>query len=183
VGAPSQLDEFDALYQAMSERKRFPDYSAYTSIRSFFAQSVEGAEPQLFFVRRQGELLAGAIVFTCGNTASYLYGATNEQALPLRAGYLMHWEIIRWLRDNTAARWYDLGGTDGFAMACTSSRRDGGNGRVHRADATGDDLCLAAAGKVDRQLAFTAHSGLQQVRHKFRRHATALPGPTSPRER
>ena len=26
----------------------------------------------------------------------------------------MHWHIIRWLRDHTVARWYDLGGTDGF---------------------------------------------------------------------
>jgi hypothetical protein len=26
----------------------------------------------------------------------------------------MHWHIIRWLRDNTQATWYDLGGTDGF---------------------------------------------------------------------
>jgi hypothetical protein len=26
----------------------------------------------------------------------------------------MHWHIIRWLRDNTPAHWYDLGGTDGF---------------------------------------------------------------------
>jgi hypothetical protein len=26
----------------------------------------------------------------------------------------MHWNIIRWLRDNTEAKWYDLGGTDGF---------------------------------------------------------------------
>ena len=26
----------------------------------------------------------------------------------------MHWHIIRWLRDNTRATWYDLGGTDGF---------------------------------------------------------------------
>src|SRR5690606_26916095 len=27
--------------------------------------------------------------------------------------YFLHWHIIRWLRDNTRAQWYDLGGTDG----------------------------------------------------------------------
>ena len=37
-----------------------------------------------------------------------------HRALPLRAGYFLHWNIIRWLRDNTEAKWYDLGGTDGF---------------------------------------------------------------------
>jgi hypothetical protein len=35
--------------------------------------------------------------------------------LPLRAGYVLHWHIIGWLRQHTNARWYDLGGTDGFA--------------------------------------------------------------------
>ncbi len=43
-----------------------------------------------------------------------MFGATNDKALPLRAGYFLHWNIIRWLRDHTMAKWYDLGGTDGF---------------------------------------------------------------------
>src|SRR5690606_30718560 len=42
-------------------------------------------------------------------------GATDDRALPLRAGYFLHWNIIAWLKANTSARWYDLGGTDGFA--------------------------------------------------------------------
>jgi hypothetical protein len=69
--------------------------------------------PELFFVRHKGELVAGAIIFKAGDMAVYLYGATNDQALPLRAGYFLHWHIIRWLRDNTEASWYDLGGTEG----------------------------------------------------------------------
>jgi hypothetical protein len=183
AGVPSQLDEFDALYRAMSERKRFPDYSAYTSIRSFYAESVEGAEPQLFFVRRQGELLAGAIIFTCGNTASYLYGATNEQALPLRAGYLMHWEIIRWLRDNTAAHWYDLGGTDGFNGL--HQFKKGMVGSAGFIVPTPPVMTYASRlpARLAGKLAFTAHSGLQQARHKFRRLRHGLARPDQPRER
>ena len=65
-------------------------------------------------MRHEGEVVAGAIIFKAGDRAVYLYGATNDKALPLRAGYFMHWHIIRWLRDNTPAHWYDLGGTDGF---------------------------------------------------------------------
>jgi hypothetical protein len=183
VGAPSRLDEFDALYQAMSERKRFPDYSAYTSIRSFFAQSVEGAEPQLFFVRREGELIAGAIIFTCGNTASYLYGATNEQALPLRAGYLMHWEVIRWLRDNTAARWYDLGGTDGFAGL--HQFKKGLVGTAGFIVPTPPVMTYASRlpARLIGSLALSAHSGVQKVRHQIRRTRHGLARPDQPRER
>ncbi|MDR3471912.1 MAG: GNAT family N-acetyltransferase [Devosia sp.] len=106
--------EFDALYQAMTDRKNFPDHSAYNTIPALFSLETPTLRPELFFVRHAGEVVAGAIIFKAGDTAVYLFGATNDKALPLRAGYFLHWNIIRWLRDNTSAKWYDLGGTDGF---------------------------------------------------------------------
>jgi hypothetical protein len=111
---PDRLPEFDALYEAMTDRKKFPDHSAYETVPALMAMENDTARPELFFVRHEGEIVAGAIIFKAGQRAVYLYGATNEKALPLRAGYFMHWHIIRWLRDNTPADWYDLGGTDGF---------------------------------------------------------------------
>jgi hypothetical protein len=113
-GAPERLAEFDALYAAMTDRKQFPDHSAYDTVPALFETPVEALRPELFFVRHDGEVVAGAVIFKAGERAVYLYGATNDRALPLRAGYFMHWHIIRWLRDHTRANWYDLGGTDGF---------------------------------------------------------------------
>ena len=98
----------------MLDRKRFADHSAYDTVHELMKIENEALRPELFFVRHTGEVIAGAIIFKAGDRAVYLYGATNDRALPLRAGYFMHWHIIRWLRDNTRARWYDLGGTDGF---------------------------------------------------------------------
>lgn len=112
--AAEDFGDFDALYQAMTDRKRFPDHSAYDTLGTLMELPVEGLRPELFFVRHEEETVAGAVIFKAGDRAVYLYGATNEAALPLRAGYFLHWHIIRWLRDNTRARWYDLGGTDGF---------------------------------------------------------------------
>ena len=109
-----QFGTFDALYQAMTDRKRFPDHSAYDTLGTLMTLPEEALRPELFFVRHEGEAVAGAVIFKAGARAVYLYGATNEAALPLRAGYFLHWQIIRWLRDNTRANWYDLGGTDGF---------------------------------------------------------------------
>lgn len=110
---PERLGDFATLYAAMTDRKQFPDHSAYDTVDALMA--LEGPlRPELFFVRHDGELVAGALIFKAGDRAVYLYGATNDQALPLRAGYFMHWHIIGWLRDNTSATWYDLGGTDGF---------------------------------------------------------------------
>jgi lipid II:glycine glycyltransferase (peptidoglycan interpeptide bridge formation enzyme) len=113
-GEAGRLREFTALYESMLDRKRFADYSAYETIPHLVALKSEQARPELFFVRKDGKIIAGAIIFKGGDRAVYLYGATLEEALPLRAGYFLHWNIIRWLRDNTRADWYDLGGTDGF---------------------------------------------------------------------
>ncbi|UYQ73704.1 GNAT family N-acetyltransferase [Pelagibacterium flavum] len=115
VGAPGDIGRFMTLYQAMSERKLFPDYSGIDTLEGLMAMPDGTARPELFFVSQGEKTIAGAAIFTAGTTACYLYGATDDAALDLRAGYLLHWHIIRWLRDNTRARLYDLGGTDGFA--------------------------------------------------------------------
>ncbi|UYO00717.1 MAG: GNAT family N-acetyltransferase [Devosia sp.] len=112
--APSErIDDFKALYAAMTERKQFPDHSAFETLDGLMALE-EPLRPEQFYVYHEGELVAGAVIFKAGDRAVYLYGATSDSALPLRAGYFMHWHIIRWLRDHTRANWYDLGGTDGF---------------------------------------------------------------------
>jgi hypothetical protein len=110
----SRLPEFAALYDRMLDRKKFADHSAYETLPALMAMDNETLRPELFFVRYLNEVIAGAVIFKAGDRAVYLYGATKDEALPLRAGYFMHWHIIRWLRDNTPAKWYDLGGTDGF---------------------------------------------------------------------
>lgn len=115
VGTPHDIGRFMTLYQAMSERKLFPDYSGIATLEGLMAMPDGTARPELFFVSQGDKTIAGAAIFTAGRTACYLYGATDDAALDLRAGYLLHWHIIRWLRDNTGARFYDLGGTDGFA--------------------------------------------------------------------
>jgi lipid II:glycine glycyltransferase (peptidoglycan interpeptide bridge formation enzyme) len=112
---PERLGEFDALYNRMVDRKGFEDRSAYRqTIPALMAMSDEMLRPELFLVSEGGEVIAGAIIFKAGDRAVYLYGATLDRALPLRAGYFLHWHIIGWLRENSRARWYDLGGTDGF---------------------------------------------------------------------
>ena len=114
VAGIEQLQRFQKLYDAMTDRKNFPDYSAYNTLPNFVANLPLRLKPKLFFVTHAGLDVAGAVVFTGARTASYLYGATSDQALPLRAGYWLHARIISWLRDHTKAQWYDLGGSDGF---------------------------------------------------------------------
>jgi len=111
---PERLADFTALYEAMTARKDFADHAAFDTVPALLASPVAALRPELFLVYHGDALVAGALIHKAGDTAVYLYGATNDAALKLRAGYFMQWHIIRWLRDNTRAAWYDLGGTDGF---------------------------------------------------------------------
>lgn len=111
---PERLPEFDALYEQLVQRKQFADHSAYDTVAALMAIENPMLRPELFFVRHEGKVVGGAVIFKSGARAVYLYGATTPEALDMRAGYFLHWHIIRWLRDNTRASWYDLGGTDGF---------------------------------------------------------------------
>lgn len=115
IAPPSEIGRFMALYRSMSERKLFPDFSGIDTLQDLMNMPEGTARPELFFVKHGARTVAGAVVFSAGETAAYLYGATDDAALDLRAGYFLHWEVIRWLRDNSGARFYDLGGSDGFA--------------------------------------------------------------------
>lgn len=111
---PDRMSEFNALYEAMTARKQFPDYSAYDSLNHLMDNIDPSIRPEIFMVYHEEEAVAGGIIFVGGDTAVYLYGATNDKALPMQAGYFMHWHIMCWLSKQPRIKWYDLGGTDGF---------------------------------------------------------------------
>jgi CelD/BcsL family acetyltransferase involved in cellulose biosynthesis len=154
----------------MTDRKQFPDHSAYETLPKLFEMKVAALRPELFFVRHGGEVIAGAVIFKAGDTGVYLFGATNAEALPLRAGYFLHWEIIRWLRDNTRARWYDLGGTDGFLGLHQFKK-----GMVGTAGVISEVPPVAnrAASPLPMLLGTAAFAG-RELAHDLRRHADAL---------
>ena len=60
----------------------------------------------------EGQVTAGAVVDLSGDRAVYLYGATDDRALALNAGYALHWNIVSYLSGRAQTRWYDLGGSD-----------------------------------------------------------------------
>lgn len=164
---PEAFETFDKLYQAMAERKKFPDYSAYDVVPHLIQHEVESLRPELFFVRHEGDVVAGAIIFKTGRTAVYMFGATNDKALPLRAGYFLHWHIIRWLRDNTEANWYDLGGTDGFhGLHQFKKGMVGAQGVISKMPPVANFATSRRALWLGLG-AYAARDGLQQVRRKI----------------
>lgn len=112
VDAETGLKRFVDLYDQMMARKRFKDTSAIYTLPDLVNTKHHTLTPMFAFVRHQGTDTAGAVIDTSGERAVYLYGATDDRALPLKAGYALHWWIAELLCDMPDVRWYDLGGND-----------------------------------------------------------------------
>lgn len=106
------LPQFMNLYRRMLARKGFLDSSAIATLPALMASPVETLRPHLVLASHDGEPTAGAVIDVSGDRAVYLFGATDERALGLKAGYALQWWIVERLCRNPQIRWYDLGGKD-----------------------------------------------------------------------
>ncbi len=110
-GEPA-LAEFMAIYRRMIARKAFADRSGIATLPDLIDRLPPRCRPELVFARHDDRVVAAAAIGRIGDTATYLWGATSEQGLELRAGYVLHWWIVDHL-STAGARWYDLGGDVG----------------------------------------------------------------------
>lgn len=100
---------FAALHGAMVSRKKHDDADALHLVPTLAAGLPERMRPRTVLVFHEGRPVAGAVVGILGDTAYYVFGASEDSALPLKAGYALHWWIAVWL-NREGVRWYDLGG-------------------------------------------------------------------------
>ena len=112
VDDDSAIQTFTALHRRMVARKRFHDTDAVHLLPELAVRLPASMRPRVVLASQDGVPLAGAVVTACGDTAYYMYGATEDAALPLKAGYALHWWIVNWLPE-LGVRWYDLGGEAG----------------------------------------------------------------------
>jgi len=106
---PGEIDAFQKLYVSMMERKQFSSTTPVHLTGQLITNLPEKLKPKLVVAYHEGKLVAGATVGLFGDTAYYMFGATSADALPLKAGYALHWWISQWLYRQGFA-WYDLGG-------------------------------------------------------------------------
>ncbi len=113
VESEEGIAAFMELYAQMLDRKQFHDSSAISTLRDLVKTEQPELKPVFVMVYSDGKPTAGAVISVAGERAVYLYGATDERALRLKAGYAMHGWIADWLCGLPGVRWYDLGGSDG----------------------------------------------------------------------
>ena len=166
---PERKSEFDQLYRAMLARKNYVDHSAFETVEALMRHEVESLRPRLFLVSHEGRPVAGAIVFCAGDTAVYLYGATDDTALPLSAGYFMQWNIIRWLRDHAGASWYNLGGTEGEEGLTSFKKGLVGQAGAITAFPPSANYATRASILLAGSAAFVARNAVEKLRRSLRR--------------
>jgi hypothetical protein len=104
------IRRFMPIFRAMQARKAYDDKQASLALPAMIAQLPRAQRPWVVIARHQGRDTAGCVVGAIGDTAYYLFGATDERALKLNAGYALQWKAIELLREQPDVRWYDLGG-------------------------------------------------------------------------
>ncbi len=107
-GSSADALRFGELMQLTAQRDGFharpPEY--YQSAYEAFAPSGEAV---LLIASYNGQDLAGAMIFRCGENAYYFYGASSDAERNRMPTYILQWEAIRWAKRQGALR-YDLWG-------------------------------------------------------------------------
>jgi len=66
---------------------------------------------KLFFAKANGKIIAGGIFSFCGDTATYLHGASSNADRNLMAPFLLQWEIVKRAKEY-GCKYYDFYGID-----------------------------------------------------------------------
>ena len=102
---------FLGMYQEMWKRKEFDSSVSVEEFGRVQEALPEAQRMRILICKHQGVPAAGIVVSAMGNSAIYLLGATADQGLKSKGAYLLHWNMMQWLKES-GIRWYDLGGID-----------------------------------------------------------------------
>ena len=107
LGTAADLPAFIRLMDATGQRDGFgihqPEY--YRAALELFAPQ----NAALLLAEYEGRALAGVMVFTCGDRAAYLYGASSDEERARMPAYAAQWAGLRWARARGCVE-YDLWG-------------------------------------------------------------------------
>ncbi len=103
----SDIEQFLKLLKITAQRDGIVNHSD-EHYRNFFRLGNERVK--LFLAKDGEEVLAGALVTFYGQVATYLHGASGNQKRNKMPTFLLHWEIIRFAKQQGMKK-YDWGGT------------------------------------------------------------------------
>ena len=140
--SPAFQDRFMQVYETMVDTK---ELDLALGPEKFFDLPAQALGLQILIATKDGKDAAVHLLSCLGDTAVYLFGASNEIGRATKAGYWIQWQAILAAQDQ-GCRWYDLGGVDpdtnpgGFRF---KSRMGGADVRAH------GPFCLPSSGVLN----------------------------------
>jgi len=109
-GSAEDAATFQALHADMVERKHliYPGVK-FVDLMPQFTNLPQRMQMRVALAYHEGKPVAGLAFSVNGDVAYYVFGATNDHATELKAGYALQWSVLCWLRENSNVKWYDLG--------------------------------------------------------------------------
>jgi len=101
-------DRFMRVYETMVDTKAL---DLALGPEKFFDLPAQALGLQMLIATKEGEDAAVHLLSCLGDTAVYLFGASNDLGRATKAGYWIQWQAILTAQDQ-GCRWYDLGGVD-----------------------------------------------------------------------
>ncbi len=107
----NDLDAFWKLLSKTTKRDRFSSHPKiyYQKLLDYFNRG--DMKVDLIMAYHNNKAIAGAILMTYGDTGYYLHGASDYQYRAMMAPYALHWDIIKYLKNN-GVKYYDFWGID-----------------------------------------------------------------------
>jgi lipid II:glycine glycyltransferase (peptidoglycan interpeptide bridge formation enzyme) len=102
------LATFHDLYQITASRDGFRPYPL-SYLQTLWDVLIPNGMAKLFLTRYEGQVLSGAICFTIGDKAWYVFGASSNEHRNVMPNYAMQWAMISWAK-SLGCRWYDFRG-------------------------------------------------------------------------
>lgn len=101
-------DRFMRVYETMVDNK---ELELSLGPEKFFDLPSQALGLQILIATKDGQDAAVHLLSCLGDTAVYLFGASNDIGRATKAGYWIQWQAILTAQDQ-GCRWYDLGGVD-----------------------------------------------------------------------
>lgn len=99
---------FEKLYSETANRHHFVPFGD-DYLKKEFESFVGDNQASLFFAEYNGEIVAGAMIIFCGDSAFYHHGASSLKYPKSSAPYFLQWEIIREAK-NRGCQFYNFWG-------------------------------------------------------------------------
>ena len=103
------FEMFISLYKELLERKKFAVPNDINEFRLIQKELPEHYKVKIIICLYEEKPCVGAIMVTIGQTAIYLFGASNDLGMKSNGAYLIQWKFIEWLKANNF-KFYNLHG-------------------------------------------------------------------------